>query len=142
MKKTTLLICIIAALLCFTSCGKKNLTENPSQATEQAEDSADKSDVKVNDDGIEVDENGSTKISVGGDKMSETSFAGTVNVVEEDKITLIVDGKEEFEFTLSEKAKKDIEHFDVKMGTRVVIDFESLSDGTRNALNVNLIKSE
>ena len=142
MKKTTLLICILAALLCFASCGKKNLAENPSQTSEQTQDNAGQSDVKFNEDGIEVDEKGNTKVGVGGDKMSETSYAGTVNILENDRITLIVYRKEELEFNLSEKAKKDIEHFAVKMGTRVVIDFENSDDGTLNALNINLIKSE
>ena len=154
MKKTAILACLLAVLMCFASCGKKEQTqENPSETAGQTQESTDNNatqdengsesegtneEVKTNEDGIPLDENGKTKVGVGGDKIMETAYGGTVSSIDGDKLTLTVDKTEEYEFALSEKAKKDIEHSSITVGTKVVIDFEVLEDGTKNALNINL----
>ena len=76
------------------------------------------------------------------DKFSETSYAGRANVITDTTLSLIVDDKETFDFVLSEKAHKDIVGLEIKMGDRIMVDFETAEDGTKTAISIYKIKDE
>lgn len=144
MKKTVLL-CILAAMLCFASCGKNNPPQNTNQATENQNNSSSEQNENANPNGdASAVENGNETATPGDNKLQPvTYYGGTIKSIEGDKLTLISDTTdEEIEFTLSENAKKNIEHFQISAGKVVAVEYDTLADGTLSAREVNPVKEK
>ncbi|MBO4898581.1 MAG: hypothetical protein J5590_09825 [Clostridia bacterium] len=145
MKKTTLILCLIAALLCFASCKKAENTQNPGTSTQTAEtpDASAEPQAENGDEDTAAPE-GENEPAVSNNKLEPaTYYGGPVKSIEEDKIVIVSDiTDEEIEFALSEKAKSDIAHFSVTEGTIVVVDYELSEDGnTKTATDVSLVRN-
>ena len=87
------------------------------------------------------EDQGNTKVEVN-DKISDTAYAGKVTAITEDnKLTILVNGSEEYTYVLSARASRDLKALEIEVGNEVVVNFERLEDGTLSAVSLEKVIS-
>ncbi len=112
-------------------------TEQAEQTEKPAEEQAEQTEEKKEDQKTEAETAPRTP-----DMLTDTSYRGTVKTVSADEITILLDGKDSYTFTLSDKARGDIEYFGVKEETRVIVTFEKSDSGVLTATSVDVVTEE
>ncbi len=76
------------------------------------------------------------------DKTSSTIHAGVLTEISGDVITLLVDGAEEYNYTLSERAKRELTSLKINVGDDVLVNFERLENDELSAVSLEKIISQ
>lgn len=98
--------------------------------------------LKDNPPPAKVENQDNAKNNIGGDKISDTAYAGKVTAITEDnKLTILVNGSEEYTYVLSERATRDLAVLKIEEGNEVVVNFERLEDGTLSAVSLEKVVS-
>ena len=113
MKK--LLVLSLAVILVFGGCGKK--AENTVPETPEA----------------------NQEIALK-DKVNETAYAGRVTEITDKEITIIMDEVVSETFKLNDKAKNDIKALDIKVDSRILINFDTVENREITSVEVELTK--
>ena len=82
------------------------------------------------------------KTTVAHDKLGETFYAGRVTEIGDNDFTIILGEEECIKYSMSDKARQDIESLGIDVDTRVIVTFEKSTDGTLTALSVDKITME
>lgn len=74
-------------------------------------------------------------------KMSETTYAGILMEISEDKIKVSVDNENYF-YTLSDRARDDLEILEIQVGDKIIVNFSKEDADNWRAESIEKIVSE